>query len=230
MVMLSETNAWKKIGGKRCWQASSTSTSTARNLIHISSSKSCVFSNPSLFNVCSFSVFFFFFFIIFPPSSYLCLPFSFSFFSFYFFASFLLARLRSLGECRIANVTDPASWLNLFRDLYKCLRSTHTHTHTLWLQIPPIKKETIISIKIATSCYISREKLGHSFWLCIFNPKTAVMLTLGWSLEKPKKLRKDELLFRLFFLSSSVAISYFFWSANHRESNLKLNTDPTFSR
>jgi hypothetical protein len=106
----------------------------------------------------------------------------------------------------------------------------HTHTHTLWLQIPPIKKETIISIKIATSCYISREKLGHSFWLCIFNPKTAVMLTLGWSLEKPKKLRKDELLFRLFFLSSSVAISYFFWSANHRESNLKLNTDPTFSR
>jgi hypothetical protein len=39
------------------------------------------------------------------------------------------------------------SWLNLFRDLYKCLRSTHTHTHTHcgYKYLPLKKKRSFLS-------------------------------------------------------------------------------------
>jgi len=101
-----------------------------RNLIHISS-KSCVFSNPSLFlfNVCSFrsssfflsSSLFFFLLLFLLIFVYSLLLFSSSFLSIYFLP--LSSPCSLFSECWIVNVSDPASWLNMFLDLY--VRSTN---------------------------------------------------------------------------------------------------------
>jgi hypothetical protein len=73
----------------------------------------------------------------------------------------VFVRLENVGSQMLPIQLVGLTCSEIFINVYA--QHTHTHTHTLWLQIPPIKKETIISIKIATSCYISREKLGHSF-------------------------------------------------------------------
>ena len=128
MVMLSETNAWKKIGGKRCWQASSTSPSTAQPYSHQLQVLRVFQSQPLSLQCLLFSVFFILplFFVIFPPTFLLIFVYSLLLFSSSFLSIYFLP-LSSLGslfsECWIVNVSDPASWLNMFLDLY--VRSTN---------------------------------------------------------------------------------------------------------
>ena len=95
MVMLSETNAWKKIGGKCCWQASSVHFSEhGATSIHISSNSLLrVFqSQPPLPLQCLF------FFLFFQPFSSFFVPSSFS----------SSSSCRFGASHRIANYTDSA--------------------------------------------------------------------------------------------------------------------------
>ena len=96
MVMLSETNARKKIGGKRCWQASSTSPSTAQPYSHQLQVLRVFQSQPLPLQCLLFSVFF----IIFPPLLifvYL-LPCSLLSFFYLFSSSFIVRCFQNVGS------------------------------------------------------------------------------------------------------------------------------------